>query len=249
MIWWVALLFQFQLQLPDVRENPHKTPADIALGQKLYFGRCAGCHGPAGDGGKGTNLATPLLPRAQTDIALYRVIRYGLPDTEMPGHNLTPREIWQISAYVRSLGRLDNETAKGDAERGRELVRGKGACLQCHTLNGEGGHTGPALSDIGRRRSPAYLKTKLLEPEKDLGGFSLVRLTTRNGQKISGIRLNEDTWSVQVRDMSSKLHSFWKQDLTQFEVEQRTLMPSYRDKFSEQELNDVIAYLAGLRGE
>jgi cytochrome c oxidase cbb3-type subunit III len=249
MIWWVALLFQFQFQLPEVRENPHTTPADVALGKKLYLGRCAGCHGPAGDGGKGTNLATPLLPRAQTDIALYRVIRYGLPDTEMPGHNLTPREIWQISAYVRSLGRLDSESVTGNAERGRELVRSKGGCMQCHTLSGEGGHTGPALSDIGRRRSPAYLKLKLLEPEKDLGGFSLVRLTTRSGQKISGIRLNEDTWSVQVRDMSSNLHSFWKQDLTQFDVEQRTLMPSYRDKFSEQELNDVIAYLAGLRGE
>ena len=47
-------------------------------------------HGPAGNGGKGANLAVPSLPRAQTDIALYKVIRYGLPETEMPGANMTP---------------------------------------------------------------------------------------------------------------------------------------------------------------
>src|SRR5215471_2550706 len=50
-------------------------------------GCCAGCHGPLGNGGKGANLAAPSLPRAQTDIGLYKVIRYGLPETEMPGAN------------------------------------------------------------------------------------------------------------------------------------------------------------------
>jgi len=31
-------------------------------------------------------------------------------------------------------------------------------------------------------------------------------------------------------------------------VERRTVMPSYRQKFDDGELNDIIAYLAGLRG-
>jgi mono/diheme cytochrome c family protein len=83
MIWWAAALLLFQ-------QNPHTTAADVELGKKLYGGRCAGCHGPTGDGGKGTNLAMPQLPRAQTDEALYRVIREGLRDTEMPAHNMTP---------------------------------------------------------------------------------------------------------------------------------------------------------------
>jgi putative heme-binding domain-containing protein len=190
------------------------------------------------------------LPRAQTDIGLYRVIRYGLPDTEMPSHNLTPKEVWQISAHVRTLGRVDSVAIKGDAARGRALVRGTGGCLQCHLVDGEGGHMGPALTDIGRRRSPSYLRTKLTDPQKDIsGGFSLVQLTTRGGQKLSGIRMNEDTWSIQVRDMSNRLHSFWKQDLTEFNVEQRTLMPSYSKKMNAQEIDDVVSYLSGLRGE
>jgi cytochrome c oxidase cbb3-type subunit 3 len=252
MLWWAGLLFfqQGALDLPNVRENPHTSAADVAFGQKLYGGRCAGCHGPAGDGGKGANLAAPVLQRAQDDLALYRVIRYGLPDTEMPSHNLTEKEVWQISAYVRSLGRIDTKSVSGNASRGAALVKGKGGCLQCHLINGDGGHMGPSLSDIGRRRSPAYLQTKLIDPAKELSpNFSLVQFSSRTGEKVSGVWMNEDTWSVQVRDMSNKLHSVWKADLTELKIDRRTPMPSYRERFSKQEMDDVVAYLMGLRGE
>jgi putative heme-binding domain-containing protein len=252
MVWWaVFLLFQaLPLDFPKVESNPFTSASDLESGKKLYAGRCAGCHGPAGDGGKGTNLATPVLPRSQTDLAMYRIIRYGLPDTEMPSHNLTPKEIWQISAHVRTLGKGEGAPVNGNSARGAALVRGTGGCLQCHVVNGEGGHIGPALSDIGRRRSPSYLRAKLIEPAKDIsGGFSLVQLTARSGQKVSGIRLNEDTFSIQVRDMNNRLHSFWKEDLSQLNVEQRTPMPSYAKRLDAQQLNDVITYLLSLRGE
>ena len=88
--------------------------------------------GPKATGVKGANLATPTLPRGGTDLALYRVIRYGLPDTEMPSHNMTQREIWQMSAFVRTLGRAGEGTIRGDAKKGEALVRGKGGCLGCH---------------------------------------------------------------------------------------------------------------------
>src|SRR5689334_25072372 len=100
----------------------------------MYAGRCAGCHGPSGNGGKGANLAAPSLPRAQTDIALYKVIRYGIPETEMPGANMTQREIWQLAAFVRTLGALSTERVEGDPDRGRRIFAGKGGCLQCHSV-------------------------------------------------------------------------------------------------------------------
>ncbi|MDQ6704497.1 MAG: hypothetical protein M3Z85_00895, partial [Acidobacteriota bacterium] len=62
------------------------------------------------------------------------------------------------------------------------------------------------------------------------------------------IRLNEDSWSIQVRAFNDQLHSFWKNDLKELKVNRRTLMPPYKDKLTTQEVNDVVAYLAGLRG-
>jgi putative heme-binding domain-containing protein len=249
---WIGLLFFQQralLNLPQVDKNPFTSAADVERGKQLYNGRCAGCHGPTGDGGKGTNLATPALPRAQTDLALYRIIRYGLPDTEMPGHNLTQREIWQISAFVRQLGRAGSGGLTGDPRRGEALVTQKGGCIACHVVNGKGGLAGPALTDIGNRRSPSYLRAKLVDPGRELAtGFSVVRLLTRDGKRLTGTRLNEDTWSIQIRDDSGGLHSFWKEELAELTIEQRTTMPSYAKLLSESEINDIVAYLSATGG-
>lgn len=245
----LALLLQAQVlvDIPTVRENPHATPADIELGRKLYGGRCAGCHGPMGDGGKGTNLATPILSRAPDDLALWKIIRFGLPETEMPLHNLTNKEIWQIAGFVRTLGRIDQEIVTGDPKRGETLAKGKGGCLGCHRIHTAGGDLGPVLSGIGIRRSPSYLRLKLTDPNADAAGFYQVRLITNDGKSISGIRMNEDLFSIQLRDENNRIHSFWKEELKKLQVEQRTLMPSYSSRFTSQEIDDVVAYLAGLR--
>jgi cytochrome c oxidase cbb3-type subunit III len=248
------LLFLLQANLADLPvdgRNPWTSPADIDLGKKMYAGRCAGCHGPAGDGGKGANLAIPSLTRGQTDTALYRVIRYGIPESEMPSHNMTQREIWQLAAFVRTLGRTGSEAIPGDSARGAAVFTGKGGCRNCHLLDGKGGHLGPPLTDLGRRRSPAYIRSKIVNPETEelAGNFSTVTLKTKAGQSISGVLMNQDTFSVQVRDNAMRLHSFWKQDLTQLDIERKTPMPAYGTKLTTQELNDLVSYLARTGGQ
>jgi cytochrome c oxidase cbb3-type subunit III len=248
---WLALLFlQQPLDLPNVKSNPNTSAPDIQMGKRLYAGRCAGCHGPAGNGGKGANLAAPSLSRASEDLGLYRVIRYGIPETEMPGSNMAPREIWQVAAFVRTLGQVSQGGAiSGDPRRGEQLLRGKGGCLQCHRVGMEGGSMGPVLTDVGRRRGPDYLRAKLLDPEGNLpDDFRMVELTTLDGRKLRGVRMNEDTWSIQLRDTAGDLHSLWKQEVRDLALRRQTPMPSYRPVLSTGETNDVVAYLAGLRG-
>ncbi|MGI8989893.1 MAG: c-type cytochrome [Bryobacteraceae bacterium] len=251
----ILLAALFLMQRPRVLDaefgdkNPYTSQEDIAQGKKLYGGRCAGCHGPAGDGGKGANLAVPVLPRAAEDRSLYLIIRHGIPDTEMPDSLLSPREIWQVAAFVRTLGQLRHETLSGDPVRGSALVRGKGGCLRCHSIGVEGGRTGPALSDVGARSSPSHIRAKLLTPESDIPErFRVVDLKTRDGLAVSGIRLNEDSWSIQVRDFNDKIHSFWKDDLAELKVARRTIMPSYLAQLDKREIEDIVAYLATLKG-
>jgi len=71
-----------------------------------------------------------------------------------------------------------------------------------------------------------------------------VQLTAPGGTKITGIRMNEDTWSIQLRDLNGAFHSFWKKDVTDFHVTPRSLMPSYRGRLNKQEIDDLVAYLA-----
>ena len=248
----IPLLFFQQpliLDLPNIDKNPFTSSADVEQGKKLYGGRCAGCHGPAGDGGKGANLGVPVLPRAADDRTLYRVIRYGLAETEMPGTFMAQREIWQISAFVRSLGAVSRASIVGDASRGEALIRGKAGCLNCHAIGMTGGQKGPALSEIGLRRSAAHLRSKIQNPSGDLPEqYRVVSFTTKDGKKGGGTRLNEDTWSIQVLDGGGKLYSYDKSELKDLKVERKSMMPSYAAKLSEQELNDMVLYLTSLRG-
>jgi putative heme-binding domain-containing protein len=249
-LWHAILLFQqiVPTDIPDT--NPHTTPADVAMGKKLYAGRCAGCHGPTGDGGKGANLGQAILPRAADDRSLHTVIRYGIPETEMPSTLLSPQEVWQIAAFVRTLSGVGKESVSGDPHRGSQIFSGKGGCLACHALGARGGHLGPPLNDIATRRSVTHIRRKLTDSAAEIPeGFRAVSLRTRDGRQLSGIRLNEDTYSIQVRDLAGTNSSFWKADLADLRVEKRTLMPEYGSKLTPAEIDDLVAYLSTLRGQ
>ncbi len=250
----LALAAQVDLADPEYvvpKENPFTTPADLKRGDRLFLGQCARCHGPKGEGGLGAILARPRLRHAPDDESLFRVIREGVWGTEMPGaFTSTSREIWQLAAYVRSLGHLATETLPGDPRRGQETYRTKGNCGQCHIVSGQGASVGPELTDIGARRNAAYLRAALLQPEAAVPeGFLQVRVVTKNGRRITGIRLGEDTFTIQLTDLNGRTYSFLKQDLKDLQRDfGKSPMPSYQGVLAAAELDDLIAYLASLRG-
>jgi putative heme-binding domain-containing protein len=239
-------------QEEPLHPRPPSTPENMALGEELFQGHCAPCHGPSGDGGTGANLAQPKLRRASNVEELYRVIQRGIPGTEMPnGSQMNEREIWLVTAFVETLGKRPVEGVPGDPVAGESLYRGKGNCLQCHTAEAPGGLAGPELTDIGARRSAAYLRRALLDPEAEVpGNFLQVRLVARDGRSLTGVRLNEDTFTIQMRDYSGQMHSFRKDELTEIDKQRgKSPMPSYKGILSEDELTDLVAYLVSLRGD
>lgn len=247
---WVILLWS-SLSLAQSGSLANPTPEELAAGERLYMGACLYCHGPRGDGGRGANLAQPRLLRAPDDRALFNVIRSGIDGTEMPrAWRMVDKEVWQVVAYVRSLGRLPKQAVTGNAARGEQLYRDKGNCAQCHSLNNRGGRMGPDLTDIGARRNPAYLKEALLEPGAAApAGFLQVTVVTRDGRRITGISLNENTFSIQLRDLNDRFHSFWKSELSELHKEKgKSPMPSYKDILTPAEAEDLVAYMASLRG-
>jgi putative heme-binding domain-containing protein len=240
------------------------SPDAIAAGQQLFVSHCSFCHGPAGEGGKGPTLAQPSLPRATDDNVLLEIIRSGLPGTEMPSSRLKTEQLKSIAAFVRSLGRRPPEPVTGNPVRGAQLYATKGACAQCHSLHGHGGAIGPDLVGIGLRRSPAFLRRALIDPQAEIplfysawrgdGGlpnnFLFVRAIPKSGEPVAGVRVNEDTFVILVRDLGGRLHSLLKADLAELHRDWGfSPMPVYSGVFTAAELDDVVAFLASLRGE
>ena len=256
----VCMIFSFALTAlaqvdPEYvipKENPNTSPADLKNGQQLFLAQCARCHGPKGEGGRGAVLTQSRLPHAPDEQSLFIVIRDGIKGTEMPGgYALDTRETWQLAAYVRSLGRMTSETVPGDPKHGQELYQTKGHCSQCHIISGQGGSLGPELTEIGLRRNAAHLRTAVLDPGSTLPeDFLEVQLLTKDGRRITGVRLNEDTFSIQVRDLNGGVHSFMKNDLKELHRDAgKSPMPSFRGTLSASEVDDLVAYLASLRGK
>lgn len=224
--------------------------ADLARGEKLFQVHCARCHGVKGEGSRGPALARPKLPRATDDTELLKVIDEGIRGTEMPGASaMSEREKRQTAAYVRSLGKLPLKPVPGDPARGAEIYQGKGNCASCHSIHGEGGVAGPDLSTIGAARSPSHLRESLADPQAAVPeDYLLVTVVPKNGPNLTGVRVNEDSFSIQVRDSSGASHSFWKSEVTNIDKQRgKSPMPSYKGQLSDSEFTDLVAYLASLK--
>src|SRR6185503_8368802 len=130
-----------------VRANPDSIGADVtltafanALGRSAYEANCASCHGEdmKGSQAKGT-------PDLTDDIWLYdfgrvsdieRTVLYGIRSGDARSHNvtdmpalglqqqLTPEDIKDAIAYVRSLAKKDADQAA--AARGDKIFQDKG---------------------------------------------------------------------------------------------------------------------------
>ncbi len=248
-MWTTSWLLALQMTVAlEPTPRPKVTAQEIARGRALFEAQCAYCHGADGDGGRGAHLARPTLRRAATDEALFRVVNRGIPGTGMPGNAMSARETWQVVAFVRSLGRVKREPLPGNAARGAQVYEGAG-CAACHTIRGRGGWSGPDLTDVGARSSPAYLRRSIVDPQADVpSGFKQARAATREGRRLAGVVVNEDTFSIQLRDASGTLYSYFKEELSELAMDRRTTMPSFRERLEPTALDDLVAYLVSLEG-
>ena len=231
------------------------TPADIENGSRLYLSSCAGCHGPAGDLVPGIDLMRGQFRRGSTDTEIIRIIQGGIPGTTMPPSSFSETQAATIVAYLRSRAPASGragaaaDARRGDVARGKALFEGKGECATCHRVNGNGPRVAPDLSDIGAIRQALELQQKLLDPNALIRpGILFIEAVTKDGETITGRLLNQDTFSIQLLDSRERLRSLPRSALRAFRFVKNSTMPSYRDKLSAAEVNDLVTYLVSLKG-
>jgi cytochrome c oxidase cbb3-type subunit 3 len=219
----------------------------IDQGRQAFESNCAVCHGMDASGGRGPNLRRAHIARAPNDAVLCELIETGIPPEMPAGAFLTDVEVRALVAFVSSLGQSAAAVISGDPARGARVFANSG-CSSCHILAGQGNALGPELTDLGDRRSAGYVREVLLDPASRLPTeFLMVRVTTKAGEITEGIRINEDNYSVQLRDVAGNIRSFEKAELqSQERLRGKTPMPSFKD-LPPADIQDLVAYLLAPR--
>jgi putative heme-binding domain-containing protein len=230
-------------------KNPHlNNKESIRGGMSLYRRLCADCHALDATGYRGPDL-TAFMAGGGTDEAMFQTIRKGVPGSEMQASNRPDNELLQIIAYLRSMGGAPPSEAipAGNVASGEQLFAKQ--CSSCHRVAGKGGRVGPDLSRIGSARTRAALVREIRTPHEWIPpAFETVTIVTKDGQKIRGVKKNEDAFSIQVMDMRERIQGFLKSNVEVI-YDKNSLMPAFDPKrLSDSDLSDLVGYLSTLRG-
>jgi cytochrome c oxidase cbb3-type subunit 3 len=239
-------------------------------GESQFRSNCAFCHGlGARGGGRGPDLTRAQKRHGNADADLFRTINEGVTGTAMPangttgqGVGMTAEEVWQIITYIRSVEKKFAAQVGGDAAHGKQLFYGSAGCATCHMVEGKGGRLGPDLTGTGGARATPFLVESVRNPSKRLAQglsentkefpqeYETVTVTTADGKKFTGVTMNEDNFSLQMMDTLERIHLFEKDSLRSVEKSRQSLMPAYDAKtLSDQELNDIVAFLIQVSGK
>jgi alcohol dehydrogenase (cytochrome c) len=83
--------------------SPYVTPDDYQAGKQIFRERCSVCHGNEATGGLAPALNHSVLRHGDSDLAMYKVVRDGIPQTDMAPAAISIQERWQVIGYLRAL--------------------------------------------------------------------------------------------------------------------------------------------------
>jgi putative heme-binding domain-containing protein len=245
----------------------------IAEGARLFATSCgnAYCHGTGGVGGGAPQLRGKGLEAAY----LFKTISNGIPGTGMLSFKaeLSEEKIWKLVAFVMSdtksapdakpeasspykpvsstaANESPSSTMAGSTQAGKALFFDSNkstSCHNCHSMLGEGTSIGPDLSKAGTR-SPRELLLSIILPHavKD-SRYATLRLTLRSGEKIVGIKKEEDIESIRVYDtteLPAVLRTIQKSDVVKVENANESVMPKdYAAIYTMKQLLDLVTFL------
>jgi putative heme-binding domain-containing protein len=233
--------------------------AAAADGAELFAMTCQVCHGQAGIGGVGPALRGTKF----TGDFVRKVLQDGRPGTMMPGFSATmsAAEIAGIARYVVRLQSPDGPAPaglRGDPVAGEAVFFMRGSarsCSVCHAVEGRGGSVGPDLMAKVARQSPKQIFQKIIVvPHRSADkAYQTVRLTTKTGTILTGIKSGETATDVFFYDTSSLppvLRTIPKTDIAASARQQSSVMPNdYASRLTLQQLLDVVAFLKRAGGD
>jgi putative heme-binding domain-containing protein len=154
------------------------------------------------------------------------------------------------SEQIERLGNnIDAEqilAVQGDAKRGRSLwLNGSLSCRNCHQIAGQGQMVGPAMDDMGAKRTRQELLASLIEPSAKIEeAFQGYVVATEDGELISGLKVSEDDDELVLVDSEGKEHRINQDEIEESRMMKKSIMPEQLlSEMTLQQAADLLAFL------
>ncbi len=139
----------------------------------------------------------------------------------------------------------------GDARRGREIFyRDRSdACGRCHRVQGTGNWVGPDLSSVGTKYGKSELLYHILNPSGAINyNYVTYTLALADGRVLTGLITAEETDRLVLKTATGERLVIPSDEIEMKRAQNISIMPeNLVETLTEQDLADLIAYLATLR--
>ena len=155
-----------------------------------------------------------------------------------------PGQAWSVDQLVEVAG---SGLRKRNFENGKKMYAAA-KCASCHRFGGQGGATGPDLSNVAGRFSLKDLAEALILPSKVVSDqYQAMLIATADGKVITGRVINDDGKKITVMTDPvdpTKTAEIQKDDIDEMRPAKTSLMPDkLLNELNQQELLDLLAYL------
>jgi putative heme-binding domain-containing protein len=155
-----------------------------------------------------------------------------------------PGKAWTF-AEVMNLGEA---ALTGRDFKNGERAFGAARCVVCHRFVGQGGATGPDLTQAAGRFQLKDLVEAIVDPSKVVSDqYRATQIVTDGGQVIVGRLLNETDKQVTILvdpENSSKVREIPRDEIESMQPSKASLMPAeLLNSLNESEVLDLLAYL------
>lgn len=191
--------------------------------------------------GAAENIATAMTRMGRSDSAILDVVQKAI-GVASGAQEYSPEFVGKLAGEVEE---------KGDPVAGAEIyARVQSNCVACHQVEGVGGIVGPALDAVGAGLPVDILIESVLWPERQMKeGYFAVSVTTKDGETFSGYREREEDDVLYLRDTASQAEkAIARREIRALEDIGSLMPPGLTNGLSREELRDLVAYLASLKG-
>lgn len=155
-----------------------------------------------------------------------------------------PGKEWALDE-VRTLAKdgLKNR----NFENGKKMFAAT-RCIVCHRFNGDGGATGPDLTQLAGRFNNDALTEAIMQPSKVISDqYKASSVVTASGKVINGRIVSENDKQISVLtdpEDSTKIVDILKSEVDEITPSQTSIMPAkLLDQLNQDEVLDLLAYL------